>query len=125
MAEAFLNQLGGDRFEAESAGLKPKTILPTAATVMREIGLDISNCPTRSVDDLDRNNHVYDYVVTVCDEDSANDCPVFKDPCRHLHWTFDEPSQFGGSPEEVLEKTRHVRDRIRQKILQWMEDTLR
>jgi arsenate reductase len=125
MAEAFLNQSGGDRFEAESAGLNPKTILPAAATAMREIGLDISNRPTRSVDDLHRNGDVYDYVITVCDEDSAKDCPVFRDPCRHLHWTFDEPSKFIGTPEKILEKTRQVREQIRLKILQWVEDTLR
>jgi protein-tyrosine-phosphatase len=41
MAEAFLNQLGGDHFEAESAGLNPRTIIPAAAKVMREIGLPL------------------------------------------------------------------------------------
>jgi arsenate reductase len=106
MAEAFLNHLGGDRFEAESAGLNTKAVLPAAVTVLREKGLDISNRPTRSVEDLYRNGDVYDYVVTVCDEKSANACPVFRDPCRHPHWTFDEPSQFRGTPEKILEKIR-------------------
>jgi arsenate reductase len=121
MAEAFLNQLGGDRFKAESAGLNPKTILPTAATVMREIGLDISDRPTRSVNDLYLEGEVYDYVITVCDDDSAEECPVFDYPCRHLRWNFDEPSQFIGSPEEILEQTRQVRDQIRHRILQWRD----
>jgi arsenate reductase len=122
MAEAFLRQLGGDRFEAESAGLNPKNIMPTAAAVMREIGLDISDRPTRSVNDLHRNSCIYDYVITVCDEDSANKCPIFINPCRHLHWTFAEPSQFKGTKEEIIEQTRKVRDQIRSKILRWMNE---
>jgi arsenate reductase len=122
MAEAFLNQLGGDRFEAESAGLDPKTILLTAATVMLELGLDISNRPTRSVDNLYFDGKTYDYMITVCDEDSAKDCPVFDEPCCHLHWTFEEPSQFKGTQEEIIEQTRKVRDQIRSKIIQWMNE---
>ena len=42
MAEAFLNQSGGDRFGSESAGSNPKTIPPAASTVMREVDLDMS-----------------------------------------------------------------------------------
>ena len=121
MAEVFLNQLGGDRFKAESAGINPKTILPIAATVMLEIGTDISNHPTRSVNDLYFEGEVYDYVITMCDHDSAKACPVFDYPCRHLHWSFDEPSQFKGSIEEILEQTRQVRDQIRFRILKWIE----
>ena len=43
MEETFLDQLGGSRFLVESAGLNPKTIFPTSATVMGGIGLDIPN----------------------------------------------------------------------------------
>jgi arsenate reductase len=122
MAEAFLKQLGGDRFEAESAGLNPKIILPAAAAVMREIGLDISDRPTRSVNDLHRNDYSYDYVITVCDENSANECPIFINPCRHLHWTFAEPSQFEGTKEEIIEQTRKIREQIRSQIVRWMNE---
>lgn len=38
MAEAFLNRLAGDRFEAESAGIEPGGSTPEA---MREISMDI------------------------------------------------------------------------------------
>jgi arsenate reductase len=120
MAEAFLNQLGGERFEAESAGLRPKKILPSAAAVMQEMGLDISERPTRSVYDLHKNGFQYDYVITVCDEASSKKCPNFKRPCRYFHWSFPEPSKFKGNQEEIIEQTRRVRDQIRSKILEWV-----
>jgi arsenate reductase len=122
MAEAFLNQLGKNRITAESAGLKPREILPSAATVMREVGLDILKNPTRSVDVLHRAGCKYDYVITVCDEDSANECPKFMKPCRHLHWSFPEPSKFIGTSDQIIDQTREVRDQIRSKIVQWLNE---
>ena len=42
MAEAFLKQMAGDRFEVESAGLEPGKLNPIVVEVMKEVGLDIS-----------------------------------------------------------------------------------
>ena len=42
MAEAFLNQICGDRFAAESAGLEPGPINPLVVEVMQEVGVDFS-----------------------------------------------------------------------------------
>ncbi len=42
MAEALLRQLGGDRFEAFSAGLEPKGIHPLTIEALKEAGIDIS-----------------------------------------------------------------------------------
>ena len=38
MAEAWMNHLCGDRFEAESAGLDPGVLNPLAVAVMKEDG---------------------------------------------------------------------------------------
>lgn len=108
----------GDRFEAESAGLYPQTILPSAAAVMQEIGFDISDHPTRRVYDLHSSSFHYDYVITVCDEVSSYKCPTFNCPCLHLNWPFSEPSKFKGNQEEILKQTRQVREQIHLRILQ-------
>jgi arsenate reductase len=52
IAEAFLNHLAGDRFEAESAGLEPEELNPLAVEIMREIGIDISMNQAKKVFDL-------------------------------------------------------------------------
>jgi protein-tyrosine-phosphatase len=54
MAEAFLNLLAGDRFEAESAGLEPGSINPLAVEVMKETGIDISKYDQRRLDFTNR-----------------------------------------------------------------------
>ncbi len=42
MAEAFLNQLAGDKFFAESAGFEPGKLNPIVVEAMKEVNIDIS-----------------------------------------------------------------------------------
>lgn len=116
IAEALANQLCGSEARAYSAGLHPGTLNPLAVQVMREAGVDISLSETKSVFDLYRSGRLFNYVVTVCDETSAERCPVFPGITQRLHWSFADPAAFAGSWEEKLAKTRAVRDEIREKI---------
>lgn len=124
MAEAFLNSLAGDRFYAESAGMEPGVLNPLAVEVMREVGIDISGNATKGVFDKYRKGELFSYVITVCDEASAEMCPVFPGlRTETLHWSFEDPASFTGTHEERLERTRRVRDGIREKILEFMATT--
>jgi arsenate reductase len=90
---------------------------------MKEEGIDISGNKTKSVFDKYRKGELYSYVVTVCDEASAETCPIFPGLRTHtLHWSFEDPASFTGSPEERLEKTRRVRDAIKGKVLHFVEE---
>jgi arsenate reductase len=122
MAEAFLKQLAGDKFEVESAGLEPGKLNPIVVEVMKEVGIDISQNKTKSVFDFYKQGKQYDYVITVCDESQSGACPMFPGKGERLHWGFDDPSSFQGTPEERLEKTRVVRDKIRKKIEEWLHN---
>ena len=117
MAEAFLNQICGDEFEAHSAGLEPGKLNPTVVEAMQEIGIDISGNPTKSVTDMLKSSKLFAYVITVCDETSAERCPIFPGVTTRLHWSFPDPSGFQGA--EKLAKTREVRDAIKQQIENW------
>jgi len=120
MAEAFLNALYGDRFEAESAGLEPGKLNPMAVRVMKERGIDISRKDTRDVFEFFKSGRRYSYVITVCDEASGERCPIFPGAAAKLHWSFDDPAAFVGSDAERLEKTREVRDQIEKAIRGWV-----
>jgi arsenate reductase len=122
MAEALLKKIAGDRFEVESAGLEPGVINPLAVEVMKEIGIDISGNQTKSVFDLFKEGKLYTYVITVCDEASAEKCPFFPGITTRLHWSFSDPSGFTGMHEEKLEKARQVREVIRKKIIDWLKE---
>jgi arsenate reductase len=119
MAEAFLKRHCSERFEAHSAGLEPGKLNPVVVEAMRERGIDISSNPTKSVFDMFKAGMMFEYVVTVCDETSAERCPIFPGVTKRLHWGFPDPSAFAGSPEAMLGRTREIRDAIEKKIVEW------
>lgn len=121
MAEAWLNTLFGDRFEAMSAGLEPGTLNPYAVRVMAEAGVNIHDAQTKSVFDIYKAGGLFNYVITVCDQEAAERCPIFPGMTERLHWSFADPSQAVGDDEEKLDQTRLVRDQIRTQLEQWVQ----
>ena len=119
MAEAWLNTLFGADFEATSAGLEPGTLNPYAVRVMAEAGVDIAGTPTKSVFDIYKAGKLFSYVITVCDLEAAERCPIFPGVTKRLHWGFPDPSQAQGSDEEKMAQAHAVRDAIRQQIEAW------
>ena len=122
MAEAFLNQICGIQFEAHSAGLEPGKLNPLAVEAMREIGIDISQKQTQSVFDVFKSGALFAYVITVCDETSAERCPIFPGVARRLQWSFPDPSALSGTREERLVGTRKIRDEIRARVEMWCDE---
>jgi len=121
IAEALLRNLAGDRFEVESAGFSPGTLNPLAVEVMKEWDIDISEYKTKSVFQFFKDGKLFDYVITVCDESSAEQCPIFPGITKRMHWSFEDPSSFVGTNEEKLARTRAVRDTIRSRIEEWIK----
>lgn len=65
IAEAYLKKFGGDKFEAESAGLEPAGLNPLVIKVLKEDGIDISGNSTNDVFDYFKEGRIYSYVITV------------------------------------------------------------
>lgn len=122
MAMTYLNELGSDLgFVAESAGIEPGVLNPLAVEAMRLDGIDISTNPTNSVFDFYKEGRLYRYVVTVCDPEAAEKCPIFPGVAKRLHWGFKDPSGFTGTPEERLAQTIEVREDIKQAVRNFIE----
>lgn len=119
MAEAFLNQICPEEFEAQSAGLEPGKLNPIVVEAMQEIGIDISGNQTKSVFDKFKSGQIFAFAITVCDEASAERCPIFAGVTKRLHWSFPDPSSLSGTHEERLARTREIRDMIQEKIEEW------
>lgn len=121
MAEELLRkQCHGDVF-VESAGIEPGGLNPLAVEVLAERGIDISAKSTQSVQSVIDSGRVFDEVITVCDESSAERCPIFPGAVKRTHWSFPDPSAFVGDLEERLVQTRRVCDEIERRIQLWCE----
>jgi arsenate reductase len=121
MAEAFLKDLAGQKIKVESAGLEPKPINPLVVEVMQELGYDLSQAKSDSVFDFFKEGRLYDYVITVCDQTAAGQCPVFPGITKRLHWPFTDPEALTGTHEEKLAALRAIRDQIREKLTGWLK----
>jgi len=122
MAEAFLNQFGNGKFKGESAGIEKGKLNPYVIRAMQEVGIDISNNETKEVFDLFRQGSLYQAVITVCEKEAAERCPIFPGMVKRIAWSFPDPSKFTGTDEEILAKVRVVRDEIKEKVIQFIEE---
>jgi arsenate reductase (thioredoxin) len=116
MAEAYLKKLGGDRFCVESAGLEAGKLNPLAVEVMKEEGFDISTNQTKNVLDYVKQGHLYHYVITVCDKEASDRCPIFPGLQKKINWNFTDPSLLTGTHEEKIAATRMIRDQIKEAV---------
>ncbi|MBW6490911.1 MAG: arsenate reductase ArsC [Lentimicrobium sp.] len=114
MAHGFLQSFDQD-LKVCSAGTEVSGKLNhIAVEVMKEIGIDISQHSSDSVDMYLTED--WDYVITVCG--GANEaCPAFPGKVKHrLHIGFDDPSHAVGTPEFIQSEFIRVRDEIKEKF---------
>ncbi len=117
MAEGWGKFLKGDLYNFFSAGTKKHGLNPRAIQVMSEVGVDISQHESNTVDEI--TNVKIDYVFTVC-SDAHENCPYFPGG-KLIHVGFDDPPRLTRemtNEEEILEVYRRVRDEIKVMVTQ-------
>jgi arsenate reductase (thioredoxin) len=124
MAETFLNDFGKGLFYAESAGLEKGVLNPNVVEVMNEIGYDISDHQTNSVFEFFKEGRSYTFVVKVCDEINGQKCPIFPQALKDVYWNISDPSALKGDKEQILARTREIRDQIKAFVLDFIEEYL-
>jgi arsenate reductase len=110
MAEGYLRHFAGNSANIYSAGIETHGVNPKAIQVMSEDGIDISHHTSNNVDEYA--DIVFDYVITVCDNAKEN-CPWFHSKAERFHQNFRDPAKSTGSPEQVMNEFRQVRDMIK------------
>ena len=120
IAEAYLNRLAGGSFGAESAGIEPGALNPLVVEALKLDGIDISGNKTKSVFDFYRQGKKFDFVITVCEKEAAEKCPVFTGVTKQIRWSFADPSKFTGTDQEKLLKVSALRNEIKGKITEFI-----
>jgi arsenate reductase len=122
MAEAFLRKLGGDRYEAYSAGMEARGLHPMTVQVMAEVGVDVSGQESKSIREY-MGRMTFDDAVIVCRK-AEDDCPLTNADAKHIHrWLFEDPVRTEGGEAERLASFRQVRDQIEARIRLWLAET--
>tara|TARA_R110002072_G_scaffold276051_1_gene437368 strand:+ start:99059 stop:99433 length:375 start_codon:yes stop_codon:yes gene_type:complete len=121
MAEGFGKALKGEDFQFFSAGTKKHGLNPRAIQVMKEVGIDISDHKSNTLDEIDSK---LDIIYTVC-SDAHENCPYVPN-VKTIHVGFEDPPRLTAEmsdEEEILNVYRRVRDEIKSFILN-IEKTL-
>ena len=123
MAQGFLQSFDKNLIVCSAGTEATGKLNPMAVAVMKEIGIDISNHTSDSVDIyLDEE---WDYVITVCG--GANEaCPAFTGKVKHrLHLGFDDPSHAVGTDEFIHSEFIRVRDEIKEGFWRFYNESIR
>jgi arsenate reductase (thioredoxin) len=110
MAEGLLKHITQSKYEINSAGTKPSIVRPEAIKALAEIGIDISNNRSKSVNEFI--NDEIDFVLTVCDN-AKESCPYFPAKTKLTHHSFEDPAEAQGDEETRLNAFRKIRDEIK------------
>ena len=119
MAEAIVKHYLGEKWQPFSAGTDPRGINPYAAKVLKEIGIEIPEAKSKSIDIFMGRN--FDRVITLCD-DAREFCPVWPGSGKREHIGFPDPSAAKGNQDEILAVFRLVREQIRDKIISRLQE---
>lgn len=124
MAEALLSEMGGSEFTVKSAGLQPAdAINPLVKEVMQELGIDMAGQTPKSAFDLFKSGELFTHVITVCDKETDDNCPIYPGIQKRENWPFPDPEKLTGRHEEKLAQLRKIRDDIRKQISKYFDLT--
>ncbi|GGH38015.1 transcriptional regulator, ArsR family [Cribrihabitans marinus] len=101
-AESILRDMAGDRFEAYSAGTRPRSELnPFALDVLKQKGHDVSVLRAKNVSKFQgADAPEFDFVFTVCNQAANEECPSWQGQPISAHWGLPDPVKVEGSDAE-------------------------
>lgn len=111
LAEGLARRLFGSTLRVQSAGSKPTRVNPNAIAALREVGIEIAEQRSKSVDDIDP--ATIDLVITLCAEEV---CPVWPGTFTRTHWPLPDPATDAVSGEALLARFRTTRDEILRRL---------
>lgn len=125
IAELYAEQFSSEQIEIFSSGFESGPIRGLPLAVMVEERFNFPTDPLVTIFERYANSETYDYVITLCDEASAEQCPMFRDSvdmvygkkAKMLPWSVPDFLALKGVPVEQLEGARDIRDLIKEKVI--------
>ncbi len=100
MAEALINDLGGGRYQAWSAGSHPTgSVHPQSIATLKRHGIEPGRPRSKSWSEF--TEHSFDLVITVCDQAAGESCPLFHGTPKKLHWSIPDPAKATGTDADI------------------------
>jgi arsenate reductase len=103
IAEAIMNRVGSERFNAYSAGAHPRgEVNPHALALLKRLDYRTEQFRSKPWDEFARpDSPRLDFVITVCDSAAGEVCPIWPGQPMTAHWGMPDPAAVEGTPAEV------------------------
>ena len=103
IAEAIMNRVGSERFNAYSAGSHPRgEVNPHALALLKRLDYRTEQFRSKPWDEFARpDSPRLDFVITVCDSAAGEVCPIWPGQPMTAHWGMPDPAAVEGTPAEV------------------------
>jgi arsenate reductase len=122
IAEALLRRQAGDRFQAFSAGMRPRAVHPLTIAVLAERGVPTDGLRAKDLGSL-LGKHTFRHAIVLCPEAQA-DCPRTVPFAREVHfWPFPDPTAATGPERQRRAAFRAIRDAIEARLATWLAAT--
>ncbi|MEI8397229.1 MAG: arsenate reductase ArsC [Rhodospirillaceae bacterium] len=123
LAECLINELGGGRWKAYSAGSHPTGVVnPLSLEILCEKGHAVEGLRSKSWDEfVNPEAPEMNFVITVCDNAAGEVCPIWPGRPSKLHIGFLDPAAAKGSHDERLAVFRTVYGMIETKVRRLIE----
>ena len=123
LAECLINDLGGGKWKAYSAGSHPTgAVNPLTIEILKEKGHSVEGLRSKSWDEFATPDAPkMDLVITVCDNAAGEMCPLWPGAPRKMHVGFPDPAAAEGSQDERMVVFREVYGMIEAKIHRLIE----
>ena len=111
IAEGLAKSMMGPEYNIQSAGSQPSgSVHKNAISTMKEIGIDISDYESKSLEDLDMDfiNDI-DYIITLWAEEF---CPTLNNKATKIHWANEDPDNDSYSDQQLEKEFRRTRENI-------------
>ena len=118
MAEAILNEIGGGRFRAYSAGSLPTGVVnPYTIELLKKQGHPVDQLSSKSWSVFEKpGSPRMDLIITVCDNAAGEVCPVWPGRPVTAHWGFEDPAAFSGTHDAKAAKFNEIYRQIMTQV---------
>jgi protein-tyrosine-phosphatase len=118
MAECAINRWGKGRFRGFSAGSYPKGVVhPLTLALLNLLNYETKDLRSKSWDEFTQpGSPSFDFVITVCDQAAAEQCPVWPGLPGTARWGVADPAVFQGSDDEKRRFFFHIYRELENRI---------
>jgi arsenate reductase len=128
-AAGFATNYGSGRFEVFASSYESGRIPKRIHTLLEEVGIPVSSHNPKTVFQRKLDNETFDFVVILCNNEDAEQCPLFRksvaviygNEAELINWNIPDFRSISDTDIGWMDAARKIRDEVRSNVLRFLE----